>query len=54
MKKELNELTEDQARKIADLFLGEKFVSFRCDETSFNTGGFVVKIELKSKRNVYY
>ena len=53
MKKELNELTEDQARKIADLFLGEKFVSFRCDETSFNTGGFVVRIELKNNRTLH-
>ena len=40
MKKELNELTESQARKIADLIAGRKFVSFSCDKTVLETDGF--------------
>lgn len=47
MKKELNKLTEEQARKIVDLVAGREFKSFSCDEAVLKSDGFFrVRIEM--------
>lgn len=50
MKKELNELTEEQARKIVDLVAGREFVSFSCDEAALKSDGFF-RVRIKMDNN---
>ena len=54
MKKELNELTEEQTREIVDLVPGREFISFSCDEAPLkNDGFFRVRIKLDDNYLLY-